>query len=63
MNATSCMVDSSFLSDFINLDDLRDFMLELFSEISLPRPVLSFLKGMNLLWTVLSAGLSVVASV
>lgn len=57
------MVDSSFLSDFINLDDLRDFMLELFSEINLPRPVLSFLKGMNLLPTVLSAGLSVVASV
>ena len=57
------MVDSSFLSDFINLDDLRDFILELFSEISLPRPVLSFLKGMNLLSTVLSAGLSVVASV
>ena len=57
------MVDSSFLSDFINLDDLKDFMLELFREISLPKPVLSFLKGINLLSTVLSAGLSVVASV
>ena len=57
------MTDSSFLSDFISLDVLRDFMLELFSEISLPKPVLSFLKGMNLLSTVLSAGLSVVASV
>ena len=63
IKATSCIVDSSFLSDFRNREDRRDFILEFCKDINLPRPVLSYLKGINFSSGALSYFLNVVASV